>query len=163
MGKDPYNYQSFDAVLEMIDSILQEECHMAPAPWRLNEENKWPFGIRIDDKNGNCVLSSDRSAYSTSHKSLADVRMCAGFGEDRADCIAANRAQMANHMVAAYSTEAIKAMIAYLWFATNLVPTSLLASDGMDLPFQHLITIVEVSTGKLWVWWKQKLSEVDRG
>jgi hypothetical protein len=160
VGSSDYGYAEFSEVLKKIDTILQEECHISPSPWRLNEENKWPFGLQIGDKNDCRVVSSDRSAYSTSHKSLSDVYVCAGFsGGDRSACIAANKTQLANHKAISYTPEAIKGIIAYLWFATKLVPMSLLASDGMDLPFQHLVTIVEASTGQLWAWWAKRLAE----
>ena len=64
-------------------------------PWTLEEQEVWPFDIKIKDSTGDIVFSIGRYAYSSAHKSLQAVYAGHGMGTNKAEAVKANAEQRA--------------------------------------------------------------------
>ena len=66
-------------------------------PWKLIQEDKWPFNIVIVDTSGEIILKQGRYAYSSRDKTIEDVMGCRhhSYGKERDDASAANHKQLA--------------------------------------------------------------------
>ena len=82
-----------------------------PGPWTVQMQAKWPFGISIQPD----IMQMCRVAYSTSHKSLDDVRAAVGFDHNQRDDISAMVAeQEANARLIAAAPDTLEALQATL-------------------------------------------------
>ena len=77
-----------------------------PGPWALVQEDKWPWGLRIDPG----VAELRRIAHSTAHKSLDDVRSAAGF-DDRQKVAGMVATQEANARLIAAAPDLLEALV----------------------------------------------------
>jgi hypothetical protein len=67
-----------------------------PGPWRVVEQEKWPFDIGVVSDDG-ALFTVPRHAYSTAQNTLEDVMAGVGFRPDeRQDVIEENARQIAN-------------------------------------------------------------------
>ena len=83
-----------------------------PGPWVIVEETECPFHVFIDGADGSQVAWFRRPAYSTAHKSVADVMAGKDLGDAKevAAAVNANAKQAANIRAIAATPELIRAL-----------------------------------------------------